>query len=124
MFCRGRIRWFKKVLVVIVCYLSNIKLQTDRISTVLMLRGRDQDRKLRIILLWGVLGVFKRDLRRFKKVLVVVILCYLSNIKLETACISTILQLQGRDPDRKLRINLLYTTIGGLGGVKKGFKMV
>ena len=49
---------------------------------------------------------------------------YLSNIKLQTARISTILQLQGRDPDRKLRINLLYTTIGGLGGVKKGFKVV
>ena len=28
------IRWFKKVLVVILCYLSNIKLQTARISTV------------------------------------------------------------------------------------------
>ena len=57
-------------------------------------------------------------LRRFQKVLVV-ILFYLSNIKLQTARISTILELQGRDPDRKLRINLPYTTIGGLGGVKK-----
>ena len=45
-------------------------------------------------------------------------------LELQTARISTILQLQGRDPDRKLRINLLYTTIGGLGGVKKGFKVV
>ena len=62
-------------------------------------------------------------LRWFKKVLVV-ILCYLSNIKLQTARISTGLMLQGRDQDRKLRINLLYTTIGGLGGVKKGFKVV
>ena len=68
MFCRGRIRWFKKVLVFILCYLSNIKLQTARIRTVLMLQGRDQD--------------------------------------------------------RKLRINLLYSTMGGLGDVKKGFKVV
>ena len=67
--------------------------------------------------------MLKRDLRWFKKVLVV-ILCYLSNIKLQTARNSTILELQGRDPDRKLRINLLYTIIGGLKGVKKGFKVV
>ena len=53
-----------------------------------------------------------------------VILGYLSNIKLQTARISTVLMLQGRDQDRKLRINLLYTTMGGLGGVKKGFKVV
>ena len=53
-----------------------------------------------------------------------VILCYLSNIKLQTARISTILKLQGRDQDRKLRINLLYTTMGGLGGVSKRFKVV
>ena len=46
-----------------------------------------------------------------------VILCYLSDIKLQTARISTVLMLQGRDQDRKLRINLLYTAIGGLGGV-------
>ena len=52
-----------------------------------------------------------------------VILCYISNIKL-TARISTGLMLQGRDQDRKLRINLLYTTMGGLGGVYKGFKVV
>ena len=38
---------------------------------------------------------------------------------LKTALISTVLQLQGRDPDIKLRINLLYTPIGNLGGVKK-----
>ena len=68
MFCRGRIRWFKNVLVVILCYLSNIKLQMELMST-------------------------------------------------ETI-------LQGRDPDRNMRNNLLYTTIGGLGGVKKGFKVV
>ena len=37
---------------------------------------------------------------------------------------STVLMLQGRDQDRKLRINLLYTAIGGLVGVKKGFKVV
>ena len=65
---RGRIRWFKKVLVVILCYLSNIKLQMDRMST-------------------------------------------------ETI-------LQGRDPDRKLRIDSLYTTMGSLGGVNKGFKVL
>ena len=67
--------------------------------------------------------MLKRDLRWFKKILVV-ILCYLSNIKFQMARISTILQLQGRDPDSKLRINLLYTSIGGLGGVKNGFKAV
>ena len=44
--------------------------------------------------------------------------------ELQTARIRTILQLQGRDPDRKLRMDLLYTTIGGLGGVNKGFKLV
>ena len=38
------------------------------------------------------------------------------NIKLQTTRFSTVLQLQGRDPDRKLRIHLLYITIGGLGG--------
>ena len=119
MFCRGRIRWFKKVLLVILCYTSNIKPQTDCMSTGLMLQGRDQDRKLRINLLYstmGVLGVFKRALRWFKTFLVV-ILCCLSNIKLQTARISTGLMLQGRDQDRKLRINLLYSTMGGLGGV-------
>ena len=39
-----------------------------------VLQGRDQDRKLRINLLYntmGVLGVFKRDLRWFKSILVV-----------------------------------------------------
>ena len=40
-------------------------------------------------------------------------------IKLQTARISTVLMLQGRDQDRALRINLLYTAMGGLGGVKK-----
>ena len=70
--------------------------------------------------------MLQRDLRWFKKVLVV-ILCYLSNIKLQMGRMSTVLMLQGRDPYRKLRINLLYTTIGGLGGVKRElrlFKMV
>ena len=67
--------------------------------------------------------MLKRDFRWFKKV-VVIISCYVSNIKLQTARSSTLLQLQGRDPDRKLRINLLYTTIGGLGGVKDGFEVV
>ncbi len=45
-------------------------------------------------------------------------------MKLQTARISTILELQGRDPDRKLLINLLYNTIRGLGGVTKGFKVL
>ena len=58
----------------------------------------------------------EKDSRLFKKVLVV-ILCYLSNIKLQTARISTGLMLQGRDQDRKLRNNLLYTAMGGVGGV-------
>ena len=38
--------------------------------------------------------------------------------------IGTEKMLQGRDQDRKLRINLLYTAMGGLGGVNKGVKMV
>ena len=73
---RGRIRWFKKVLVVILCYLSNIKLQMDRMSTETILQGRDQDRKLRNNLLYntmGVLGVFKSYLRWFKSILVVIL---------------------------------------------------
>ena len=45
---RGRIRWFKKVLVVILCYLSNIKLQMELMSTEAMLQGRDQDKKCAI----------------------------------------------------------------------------
>ena len=45
-------------------------------------------------------------------------------LKLQTARVSTILKLQGRDQDRKLRINLLCTAMGGLGGVKKRCKVV
>ena len=30
--------------------------------------------------------------------------------------------LQGRDQDRKLRINLLYSTMGGVGGVKRDLR--
>ena len=30
--------------------------------------------------------------------------------------------LQGRDQDRKLRNNLLYTAMGRVGSVQKGFK--
>ena len=67
--------------------------------------------------------MLKKDLRWCKKVLVV-ILCYISNIKLQTDRMSTGLMLQGRDQDRKLRINVLYNTMGGLAGVKKGFKVV
>ena len=32
--------------------------------------------------------------------------------------------LQGRDQDQKLRNNLLYSSMIGVGGVKKGFKVV
>ena len=32
--------------------------------------------------------------------------------------------LQGRDQDRKLRIDLLYATVGGLEGVRKRLKVV
>ena len=49
---------------------------------------------------------------------------FISPVKLHTARISTGLMLQGRDQDRKLRNNLLSTTMGGLGGAKKGFKVV
>ena len=38
-------------------------------------------------------------------------------LELQTERMSTETILQGRDPDRKLRINLLYTTMGGVGGV-------
>ena len=58
------IRWLKKVLVVILCYLFNIKLQMDRMSTETILKGRDQDRNLRNNILYssmiGVGGVEKR----------------------------------------------------------------
>ena len=53
---RGRIRWFKKVLVVILWYLSNIELQMDRIGRDHVLEGRDQDRKLRNNLLYTAMG--------------------------------------------------------------------
>ena len=53
---RGRIRWFKKVLVVILCYISNIKLQMDSMSRDHVLQGRDQDQKLRNNLLYRRLG--------------------------------------------------------------------
>ena len=56
MFRRGRIRWFKKVLVVILCYISNIKLQMDSMSRDYVLEGRDQDRKLRNNLLYDNMG--------------------------------------------------------------------
>ena len=56
--------------------------------------------------------MFKRDLRWFKKVLVV-ILCYLSNIKLQTAYVSSLghLQIPGEDHMtsfmRRIRISRL-----------------
>ena len=52
---RGRIRWFKKVLVVILCYLSNIKLQMDSMGRDYVLQGRDQDRKMRNNLLYSTM---------------------------------------------------------------------
>ena len=39
----------------------------------------------------------------------------LSNIKLQTARFSTLEQLQGRDPHRKMRIDELYLPMGVLG---------
>ena len=66
MFGRGRgcIRLFKKVLVVILCYPSNIKLQMDSMGRDYVLQGRDQDQKLRNNLLYcsmvGVEGVWRR----------------------------------------------------------------
>ena len=55
---RGRIRWFKKVLVVILCYITNIKLQMDRMGRDQLLQGRDQDRKMRNNLLYSsIIGV-------------------------------------------------------------------
>ena len=53
-----------------------------------------------------------------------VILCYITNIKLQMDSMSRDYVLEGRDQDQKLRINLLYTAMGGVGGVKKGFKVV
>ena len=46
-----------------------------------------------------------------------VILCYISNIKLQMDCMGTGYVLEGRDQDRKLRNNLLYTAMVGVGGV-------
>ena len=60
--------------------------------------------------------MFKRDLRWFTKVLVV-ILCYLSNIKLQMGRMGRGYVLEGQHQDRKLRNNLLYTAMGGVGGV-------
>ena len=52
---RGRIRWFKKVLVVILCYLSNMKVQMDSMGRDYVLQGRDQDQKLRNNLLYNTM---------------------------------------------------------------------
>ena len=55
---RGRIRWFKKVFVVILCYITNIKLQMDNMGRDQLLEGRDQDRKTRNNLLYrSIIGV-------------------------------------------------------------------
>ena len=55
---RGRVRWFEKVLVVILCYLSNIKLQMDRMGRDELLQGRGQDQKMRNNLLYSsIIGV-------------------------------------------------------------------
>ena len=67
MLCRGRVSWFKEVLVVILCYACYIKLQIYSMDTDYVLQGRDQDRKFCNNLLYtaigGLLGVFKSDLR-------------------------------------------------------------
>ena len=55
-------------------------------------------------------------IRWFKKVLVV-ILCYISNIKLQMESMGRDYVLQGRDQDQKLRKNLLYSSMVGVGGV-------
>ena len=52
MFRRGRRRWLEMVLVVILCYTTNIKLQMDRMGRGYVLECRDQDRKLRNNLLY------------------------------------------------------------------------
>ena len=65
-----------------------------------------------------VLGVLKRDLRWFKNALVL-ILCYLSNMKLQMERMGTGGALQGRDQDQKLRNNLLYHAMVGVGGCLK-----
>ena len=52
------------------------------------------------------------------------ILCYISNIKLQMDRMGTGYVLEGRDQDRKLRINLLYHNMGGVGGVSKRIKVV
>ena len=52
---RGRIRWFKKVSVVILCYIANIKLQIDSMGRDYVLEGRDQDQKLRNNLLYSTI---------------------------------------------------------------------
>ena len=52
------LRWFKKVLVVILCYISNIKLHMDHMGRDYVLEGRDQDQKLRNNLLYSsMIGV-------------------------------------------------------------------
>ena len=68
-FCRSRIRQFKKVLVVILCYISNIKFQMERMGRGYVLESRDQDRKLRDDLLYTAMG----GVRWFKAILVVVL---------------------------------------------------
>ena len=59
---RGRIMWFKRVLVVILCYISNINVQKERMGRDYVLQGRDQDQKFRNKLLYSSMvgvGVFK-----------------------------------------------------------------
>ena len=49
--------------------------------------------------------------------MLVIVLCYTSNIKLQMDSMGRDYVLQGRDQDQKLRNNLLYTAIYGLGCV-------
>ena len=52
------------------------------------------------------------------------VLFYIPNIKLQKGRMRTDYVLQGRDQDQKLRNNLLYHNMGGVGGVYKRFKVV
>ena len=50
------VKVFKKVSVVILCYMSNTKLQMERMNIAKVLEGRDQDRKMRHNLLYAAMG--------------------------------------------------------------------
>ena len=70
---------------VILCYISNIKLQMDPMGRGYVLQVRDQDRKLRNTLLstamGGSWGCVKSDLRWFKSILAFIFLMSWDNDK-------------------------------------------